>query len=95
MTSQEQNQQIVDYLKPYKLQRIGVFGSFSRNENHPDSDLDILIRFSTPVSLLKFIKMQDDLSDLLELKVDLVSENALKSEKLKSYIFNDLKVIYE
>jgi uncharacterized protein len=95
MTTLEQNEKIIACLKPYQPQRIGIFGSFSRNENRADSDLDILVKFSIPVSLLKFIKIENDLSDVLQLKVDLVSEGALKNERLKQYIFNDLKIIYQ
>ena len=93
MTTATQNQQIINYLKPYQPERVGIFGSWARGENGPNSDLDILIKLSKPVSLLTFTRMERELSETLNIKVDLVSENALQNERLKQYVLKDLKVI--
>lgn len=77
MTTPVQNQKIINYLKPCQPERIGIFGSWARGENGPDSDLDILVELSKPVSLLTFTRMERELSETLNVKVDLVSENAL------------------
>ncbi|MCI7007594.1 MAG: nucleotidyltransferase domain-containing protein [Parabacteroides sp.] len=55
-----------------------LFGSFSREEQTPDSDVDILVLLdkSRPIGL-KFFGMWSDLEDLLGRKVDLVSEGTL------------------
>jgi predicted nucleotidyltransferase len=62
----------------YGVRSLGLFGSYVRRENRPDSDLDVLITFETVPSLLKFIELEDHLSDLLGVKVDLVLKEALK-----------------
>lgn len=93
MTTTIQNQQILNYLKPYQPERVGIFGSWARGENGPKSDLDILIKLSKPVSLLTFTRMERELSETLNIKVDLVSENALQNERLKQYILKDLQEI--
>ncbi len=93
MTTPSQNQLILSYLKPYQPERVGIFGSWARGENGPESDLDILIKLSKPVSLLTFTRMERELSETLQLKVDLVSENALQNERLKQYILTDLQEI--
>jgi predicted nucleotidyltransferase len=62
----------------YNVQELGVFGSYVRQEQDFDSDLDILVTFSEPPSLLKFIEMENYLSDVLGVKVDLVMKDALK-----------------
>lgn len=93
MTTSSQNKAILNYLAPYKPEWVGVFGSWSRGENRPDSDLDILVKLSKPVSLLTFVRMQRELSENLNITVDLVSEGGLKNERLRTYIFQDLKVI--
>jgi uncharacterized protein len=95
MTTQDQNSSIIKALSPYFPEKIGIFGSFARNENRADSDLDILIKLSKPISLLTLVKIEQELSDLLKVKVDLVTEGALKNERLKSYISRDLKMIYQ
>jgi predicted nucleotidyltransferase len=93
MTTSNQNQQILNYLKPYQLEWVGIFGSWARGENGPQSDLDILVKFIKPVSLLTFIRMERELSEMLELKVDLVSEGGLKNERMRKRVLGDLKLI--
>ena len=95
MTTQAQNQQILNYLTPYQPEWVGIFGSWARGENGPESDLDILIKLGKPVSLWKFAEMEYELSEKLEVKVDLVSEGALTNERLRKHIIQDLKIIYE
>ncbi len=62
----------------YHVHTLGIFGSYIHNEQAGDSDLDILVDFSSPISLFEFIDMEEELSELLCIKVDLVSRNALK-----------------
>ena len=62
----------------YEVHSLGVFGSYVRNEQDVGSDLDLLITFYTPPSLLKFVELENYLSDLLGVKVDLVMKDALK-----------------
>ena len=95
MTRQEINKAIVSYLQPYNPQRIGIFGSVARNEDTPESDIDVLIRFGDVPTLFEFVRMENDLSEILGRKVDLVSEGALKNKRLKAYISQDLQIIYE
>ncbi len=64
--------------KKYHVHTLGIFGSYIHNEQTGGSDLDILVDFSAPISLFEFIDMEDELSELLHIKVDLVSRNALK-----------------
>lgn len=62
----------------YKVKSLGIFGSYVRKEAKKSSDLDILVEFNQAPSLLEFIRMEDDLSDKLGIKVDLVMKKALK-----------------
>lgn len=62
----------------YNVSTIGIFGSYVRDEQAASSDLDILVDFSAPVSLFEFIDLEEELSQLLRVSVDLVSRNALK-----------------
>ena len=74
----------------YFVERIGYFGSYSKNKQTIDSDIDILVYFSKPMGW-EFFDLQELLERELKLKVDLVSEKALK-EQLKQIILNS--VIY-
>ena len=62
----------------YEVASLGVFGSRVRGDAGPDSDLDILVRFLKTPGLLRFIELENHLSDLLGLRVDLVMAQALK-----------------
>ena len=56
----------------YQVATLEVFGSYVRHEEKTNSDLDVLVTFSKAPSILKFIRLENHLSDLLEVKVDLV-----------------------
>jgi len=86
---------VISSLKPYNPEKIGIFGSYARNEQNAESDLDILVRFKNVISFLDLVGIEQELSETLGLKIDLVTERALKNEKLKEYIYKDLKIIYE
>ena len=62
----------------YQITSLGVFGSYVRGEARPDSDLDLLVEFRETPSLLEFTYLENELSDLLRVKVDLVMKSALK-----------------
>ncbi len=66
--------------KRYGIKKIGIFGSYLRGEAREKSDLDILVEFEqgVDIGLLKFVGMENYLSDLLGVKVDLVEKSALK-----------------
>jgi predicted nucleotidyltransferase len=64
----------------YGVTVIGVFGSYVRNEQHPGSDLDILIELERPpmISLIGLVEMEQYLSDTLGVKVDIAIKKNLK-----------------
>ncbi|MCJ7550181.1 MAG: nucleotidyltransferase family protein [Anaerolineae bacterium] len=62
----------------YRISSLGLFGSYVRGDQDTDSDLDVLITFSETPSLLQFIALEDHLTDLLGIQVDLVMRDALK-----------------
>lgn len=93
MLSQKDINIIIEILKPYNPKRIGLFGSVARNEETATSDIDILYNFNTPISLFTKFDIIEELQLKLHKKIDLVSENSVHP-KLKTYIYNDLKMIY-
>lgn len=62
----------------YDLASLELFGSYVRGEQHPDSDLDVLVRFHRAPSLFQLIELESELGDLLGIRVDLVLRDALK-----------------
>jgi len=62
----------------YNVRQIGIFGSYTKGIPDRKSDIDILVEFSKPVNFFEFIRLEYFLSDLLGIKVDLVTKKALK-----------------
>lgn len=81
---------ILSQLKDYNVLKVGIFGSYARGENTKGSDLDILVEFKDSPSLLTLIKLENQLSDILGIKVDLVTTGALKNKRIKKSIHRDL-----
>ncbi len=63
----------------FNVSSLEIFGSFVRGEQKENSDLDVLVTFSDPPSLFTFIELEDYLSNLLGIKIDLVMKSALKA----------------
>jgi uncharacterized protein len=67
-----------DLAQRYDIASVGIFGSYVRNEQRDDSDLDILVSFTSVPGLFKLVELQDELSELLGVPVDLVVRSELK-----------------
>jgi predicted nucleotidyltransferase len=67
----------------YGLINIAVFGSYARNQQSPESDVDILVEFNKPIGA-EFIDLAEELEKILSMKVDLVSKRGLKERHLKA-----------
>ncbi len=85
MKSLDEIQERLREQKPYLGEKfgvrvVGVFGSYVREEQRPDSDLDILIELDRPprISLIGLVEVEDYLSQLLGVKVDLAIKENLK-----------------
>lgn len=62
----------------FHVQYLGLFGSYVQGTPRRDSDLDVLVEFAEEPGLFRFIELEDHLSSLLGVKVDLVMKDTLK-----------------
>jgi len=92
MITMEQQNVIKKILEPYAPEYIGIFGSYARGEEQPDSDLDLLVRFGKRLTLLDLVGAEQELSEILGIKVDLVTENAL-SPLIKERIGDKIRIL--
>ena len=78
MSTQAMTQTIAEYFKTQPVLKAWLFGSYSRGEEKPDSDVDILVSldYSKPIGL-RFFGMWGDLERMLGKKIDLVTEGSL------------------
>ena len=75
----------------YQVKNLGIFGSYIRKEIGKESDIDILVEFFEPPDIFKFIELEEFLGALLDIKVDLVTNKALRplirEEILKEVVY--------
>jgi uncharacterized protein len=67
-----------EFKEEYGLKEIGVFGSYVRGEQNENSDIDILIELEKPMGYVKFFRLENALSHLLGVPVEIVTKKALK-----------------
>lgn len=83
-----------EILKKYKVESIALFGSYVRNEQKEDSDIDFLVDFQEGATLFDFVELQDSLSDFLGKKVSIVSRRGL-SKYIGPYILKEAETVGE
>ena len=79
--------------RQYGVKSLRVFGSVARGDSHAGSDLDLLVTFSKPISLLQLVHLERQFSDALGRKVDLVTEKSV-SPYLRTRIVKESVPVY-
>jgi len=83
-----------EILKKYRVKSISLFGSYVRNEQKEESDIDFLVDFQEGATLFDFVELQDSLSELLAKNVSIVSKRGL-SKYIGPYILKEAEPIGE
>jgi hypothetical protein len=73
---------------------LGLFGSFAHGDAMPESDIDLLARFSRRKSLIDLVRIEREMAEALERAVDLVTEASL-SPHLRDRILDDVQAVYD
>ena len=95
MSIAELKEKISPILRAYGIKKASVFGSVSRGDDRPDSDVDLLVELGPRImGLIEYIGLKHKLEDILGKDVDLVSEGSI-NRHLEPYIRPELKTIYE
>jgi hypothetical protein len=91
---EEIKDKIISILVKHGIKRILVFGSHARNEATQTSDIDLIVDFPEGTSLLDHVGIEIELSEALNMKIDLLSRNGI-SPYIKDHILKEAIVIYE
>lgn len=83
----------VPILRQRGIEFAGVFGSYARGEANKESDIDLLVSFSEPLSLIEIIGLERELSGALGIKTEVITEKSLH-RYIAPYVFRDLKPLY-
>ena len=62
----------------FPIGKLGVFGSYARGEHGSESDLDVLVEFTEPVTLFELVRLENELTTRLGVEVDLITRASLK-----------------
>ena len=92
--NEEIRKKIISILVKHGIKRISIFGSYARNEATPKSDLDLIVEFPDGTSLLDHVGIEIELSETLNMKIDLLSRNGI-SPYIKDQVLKEAIVIYE
>ncbi|MEW6580987.1 MAG: nucleotidyltransferase family protein [Chloroflexota bacterium] len=88
-----------EFCQRWQVSELAVFGSAVQGNFRPESDIDLLVRFAPDAhwTLLDFVQMRDELSDIFGRKVDLVTHRAIEASKnplRRKAILESAQVIY-
>lgn len=92
--------QLADFCQRWNITELSLFGSALRDDFGPDSDVDLLVRFSANArwSLLDHARIERELAELLGRKVDLVSKRGVENSRnwiIRRNILNSAELVYE
>lgn len=84
---QEKRELILKIADEHGIKNVRIFGSVARLEDGPESDLDLLVEFEKDRSLFDLIRFKQEIEDLLETRVDVVTENSIH-QSIKEDVLN-------
>jgi len=76
----------------FKVDNLGLFGSFGRSEQNIESDIDILVEFRQGADLLDLVALGDFLEKKLGRRVDAVTKRALRPE-IRDQVLKDVSMV--
>jgi len=85
---------LIDICRRHDVSMVGLVGSMARGEATADSDIDLIVRFTKPQTLIEMIMLEQQLEAALRRDVDLLTEAAL-SPYLRERMLDELRVLYE
>lgn len=87
------SQKIIPVLKEYKIVKAGIFGSYARNEQTNESDVDILINVDKGIDLVDLIRLKTRLQKAINKNVDLVQYDTIRKELRKAILNEEIQLI--
>jgi predicted nucleotidyltransferase len=66
-----------ELVRRYGLKRLALFGSYSREDQHENSDVDVLVEIERPIGL-EFVELAERIEDAVGIRTEVVSRRAIK-----------------
>ncbi|MEK9175269.1 MAG: nucleotidyltransferase domain-containing protein [Patescibacteria group bacterium] len=93
MINLEKIEQATQFLKENDAEFVGLFGSHARGEETDSSDIDLLVRFSSPKSIIEIIGFERILSERFGKRVEIITEPSL-NPRIAPFVLQDLQPMY-
>lgn len=82
-----------EFIRNFKINSIGLFGSYARNEQEEESDIDLIVEFQEgQLNYDNFFNLVDYLEGIFNCKVDVIPKHSIRPE-LKKHIFPEIKLV--
>ena len=94
MSIQDLQDKLSPIFRQHGIKQASVFGSVSRGDDHPESDVDLLVKLGRPMGLVGLVGLVTEMEEMLGRKVDLLTDGGI-NKFLEPHILPDLKTIYE
>ena len=87
---------VAQLCKKYSISELAIFGSSLRDDFSKKSDIDILVSFdkNSEITLFDIMDLEDEFSNLLKRKVDIVEKESLRNPIRKKNILSSREIIY-
>ena len=90
---EEIKEKALPILKEYGVKKAAIFGSYAKDKNAKDSDIDILVEIEDDISLLDFVALRLKLEDELDKEVDLVEYQTIKPAMKENILNNQVSIL--
>lgn len=88
--------EIIRICRKYNVKRLAIFGSAVSDDFKDSSDIDFLLELDKAKDGLKrYMNIKFELEDLFNRSVDIIMPKAIKNNRIKDYIFSNIKDVYE
>jgi predicted nucleotidyltransferase len=78
----------------YGVRRLGIFGSWARGEQRPDSDVDLIVEFAKPAGFVELLRLERLLAEIFDRPVDLTTEPGL-DPYIRDSVVSSASVLYD
>jgi len=85
---------LAELCRRHDVRRLRIFGSASRGEARPDSDIDLLVDFGSPKGFFELLRLEDELKAFFGRPVDVITEPGL-SPYLRQPILASASIIFD
>jgi predicted nucleotidyltransferase len=85
---------LADFCRRSGIVRLRIFGSTARGDDRPDSDVDLIADFASPIGYFELIRAEDELASFFGRPVDLLTERAI-SPFIKDAVLESAQVIFD